>query len=434
MPCATWPPTRTCATAWAAPVAPVSRPNSASMLARRCGSSCSAICAAASRKVPHGRFGLVSGHLRGIMSELIELTAGGLRWRVRGEYRDLLLDGQGLRLPEWLRDGQAQVVKHASHRTVYFVRLPGLHFYVKHNRLLDTRGWLRAWMRPGKARAEFDRALAVAARQVPTFIPLASGDSLRGPGDSFLLTLALENTQQLNPFLEQVLPTLPAVQQAQVRQRIAVALGQFLADLHDAGIVHHDLHAGNILLDLAEDRPRLYLIDLHAVRLTSRLRWGSSRDNLVIINRWFVLRATRADRLRFWHAYCERRRASTSRLLPPPFVGEGEKRGSAGCVCPGRLREVEEHTAVSNRDFWRGLEGRCLKNNRRFRRVRSAVVSGHAVTDLNASALNTLLADPDLPFRRPGARLLKASRSSTVTEIDLPVNGTVRRVIFNPFP
>src|SRR5205085_3421061 len=164
--------------------------------------------------------------------------------------------------------------------TVYEVRLPGLHFYVKHNRLLDARGWLRAWVRPGKALTEYDHTLAIAARGVPTFVPLAAGEPIRGPGDSFLLTLALENTQQLNTFLEQVLPTLPALRQTRLRQRLAVALGHLLADMHEAGIVHHDLHAGNLLLDLAEGRPRLYLIDLHAVRLTARLGWRMSRDNL----------------------------------------------------------------------------------------------------------------------------------------------------------
>jgi tRNA A-37 threonylcarbamoyl transferase component Bud32 len=347
------------------------------------------------------------------MSEWIEAVVAGSRWRVRPEHRALLLGETGLRLSEWLRRGEAVVIKHAPHRTVYEVRLPGLHFYVKHNRLLDARGWLRARMRPGKALAEYERTLAIAARGVPTFVPLAAGEPLRGPGDSFLLTLALEATQQLNTFLEQVLPGLPLLRQTRLRQRIAVALGQLLADMHDAGIVHHDLHAGNLLLELAEDRPCLYLIDLHAVRLTARLGWRASRDNLVIINRWFVLRASRSDRLRFWRAYCTRR-------------------GTAG-LCTTRMREVEELTTASNRAFWHGLEGRCLDNNRRFRRVRSAVASGHAVTDLDASALDALLADPDLPFRPAGARLLKDSRSTTIAEIDLPVNGTVRRVICKRF-
>ncbi len=347
------------------------------------------------------------------MSPFIELTAGAVRWRVRAEHRDQLLGEGGLRLAEWLRGGQAQVVKHAAHRTVYRVCLPGLHFYLKQNRLPDARAWLRGLLRPGKALTECDRALAVAGRRVPTFTPLAAGEPCRGrgPGDSFLLTGALENTQPLNVFLEEVLPGLPVARRTCLRQRVAVALGELLADMHDAGIVHHDLHAGNVLIDPgADDRPRLYLIDLHAVRLGGPLAWKASRDNLVVLNRWFVLRASRSDRLRFWNAYRARRRS-------PGLDG----------------REVEEHTTASNLAFWRNLEGRCLANNRRFRRVSGPAASGHAVTDLDPAALASLLRDPDAPFRRPGATLLKDSPSSTVAELDFPVNGAVRRVICKRF-
>lgn len=361
------------------------------------------------------------------MSQPIELTAAGVRWKVLPEYRDVLFGAQGLRLPEWLREGRARVVKHAGHRTVYQVLLPGLHFYLKHNRLVDARARLREWLRPGKARAEYERALAVAARQVPTFTPLAAGEPCRGggPGESFLLTQALENTQPLNNFLEKVLLTLPPLRQARLRQRIAMALGELLADMHDAGIVHHDLHAGNLLLDLgADDRPRLYLIDLHAVRLGPKLGWRASRDNLVILNRWFILRATRSDRLRCWHAYCTRRRSRTAGVPG----GQNNR-----CVCPGKLREVEQWTVTSNLRFWRGLDRRCLGTNRRFRRVHSAVASGHAVTDLDDAALATLLSDPDAPFRQPGVKLLKDSRSSTVAELEMPLNGVVRRVIYKRF-
>src|SRR5262249_14999382 len=154
----------------------------------------------------------------------------------------LLLGEQGLRLDEWLSTGQAHVVKHAPHRTVYQVRLPGLHFFLKHNR----RGG-----RPGKALAEYDRALQLSGRQVPTCSPLAAGIPERGlGGDSYLLTHALEETVQLDRFLERELPTWAAPRRTRLRQRVAVALGELLARMHDAGLVHQDLHPGNILLQL----------------------------------------------------------------------------------------------------------------------------------------------------------------------------------------
>jgi hypothetical protein len=87
----------------------------------------------------------------------------------------------------------------------------------------------------------------------------------------------------------------------------------------------------------------------------------------------------------------------------------------------------------SNVDFWHRRDRRCLESNRSYRRIRSEGVVGHAVTDLDSTFLATLLADPDEPFRRPGVRLLKDSRSSTVAELEINQQGASRRVIYKRF-
>jgi len=74
-----------------------------------------------------------------------------------------------------------------------------------------------------------------------------------------------------------------------------------------------------------------------------------------------------------------------------------------------------------------------LRNNRRYRRVGTGTVTGHAVADLADSVLAELLEDPDRPFRQPGSRLLKDSRSSTVVELDLLLGGRPERVIYKRF-
>jgi tRNA A-37 threonylcarbamoyl transferase component Bud32 len=351
--------------------------------------------------------------------------AGGVCWEAVPEYQEMLFGPDGLRLDDWLRDGQARVVKHGPHRTVYRVTLPGLDCHLKHYRLHDVRAWMRELVRPSKARMEYERALAVAACGVATITPLALGEVCRGigPADSFLLTHTLEDAIPLNYFVEVVFSGLPLPRQTFIRQQLATALGDFLARLHDAGIVHNDLHAGNILLRLdADDRPHLYLIDLHALRLTGRpLAWQATRANLVLFNRWFALRAGRADRLRFWSAY------SGSRQSPPWEHGQG----------PTGLRELAREleclTWESNLRFWRSRDRRCLVSNRYYQRVRHGNVAGYRVTDLDGAALAPLLLDPDEPFRRPGVRLLKDSRSSTVAELDMPVQGVLRRVIYKRF-
>jgi tRNA A-37 threonylcarbamoyl transferase component Bud32 len=367
--------------------------------------------------------------------KLTEITCGGIRWQVLPEWRHLLFGPNGLRLDDWLRTGLAHVVKNGPHRTVYRVALPGLSVYLKHHRLPDVRAWLRQLVRPAKARMEYDRALAVAARCVPTVFPVALGERCSGPGpsDSFLITQGLENTESLSDFIEKTLPQLEPRRQMHLRPLLATALGEFVARLHDAGIVHKDLHAANLLVRLGPgDGPSLYLIDLHDVALGRELNWRASRDNLVMLNRWFALRASRPDRYRFWRAYCRARR-----LMRGGWPGGA--RYEAGITPANRLafadsaRDLERRTWRSNLRFWRHRDRRCLVTNRYYYRLQSEAVVGWAVRDLDAGAMAKLLADPDAPFQQPGITLLKDSRSTTVAEFDLFGGGVARQVIFKRF-
>src|SRR5713101_151863 len=245
--------------------------------------------------------------------ELVELNAGGLRWRVTPECRDRLFGPEGLRLQEWLARGQAALVKHGPHRQVYRVNLPGLSFYLKHNRVRDVRTWVRQLVRPSKAAMEFRRAVAVAARGVPTITPLGLAERAEGwgPSDSFLVIRSLEDTEPLSTFIEHTLTGLPGDRRFHIGVRLARELGKFIAQVHEAGILHDDLHAGNILVRLGpDDRPRLFLIDLHAVKIGRTLSWKASQANLVMLSHWFMVHASRTDRLRFWHAYFQARRES----------------------------------------------------------------------------------------------------------------------------
>lgn len=362
------------------------------------------------------------------MPELMKVLAGGIRWSVLPECREPLLGPAGLRLEEWLTTGQARVVKQGPHRIVYRLELPGLNCHVKHNLVPNVRAWLRQLVRPSKARTEFERAVALAARGIPTVTPLALGERAVGlrPVDSFLVTRTLDDTQTLTDFITAALPGLPTAHQPGIRQQLAVALGEFIARLHATGVVHRDLHCGNVLIRLdANGQPALYLIDLHAVRLGPPLGWRASRDNLVMFNCWLAARSNRTDRLRFWHAYREARERHARRNGHTPWPGRD--------VTAEPVQELERSSWISNRRFWGRRDRRCLKRNRYYQRIHAATVSGHAVTDLDPAALARLLDDPDAPFTRPDAILLKDSRSSTVAEWQMLVNGQVRPVIYKRF-
>jgi tRNA A-37 threonylcarbamoyl transferase component Bud32 len=362
-------------------------------------------------------------------SNWVRVASAGLQWQVAPELRDRLFGANGLRLEEWLRGGHARIVKNGPHQTVYHVVLPGLDFYLKHYRLMNVRAWIRQLLRPAKARGEYERAQAVAARRVPTITALGIGQRRLAPGPSYLLTQSLEGTEPLSTFVETSLHRLEPARRAAVGQCLARELGKLIARMHDAGIFHSDLHPGNLLVRPDEgDRVRLYLIDLHDVRLGRPLKWPAAQQNLIIFNRWFVLRSSRTERLRFFRAYCAERAALAEAAGRPagPWENHPALRFAVG-------RELERRTWKSNIRFWRQREQRCLVTNRYYQRIRSRGIAGYAVRDLDLSSLSALLAGPDEPFGCPGTVILKHSRSSTVAEIDVRIGGIVRRVIYKRF-
>ncbi len=359
------------------------------------------------------------------MPNLTHHSVAGFRWSLVGELRTQLLDERGLRLPEWLQTGQAKIVKQGPHRVVYRVELPGLCFYVKHNFVHDQRAWFRQLVRQSKARIEFDRVRAAAERGIPTIAPLALAEQEThvGSGESILITQSIEDCIPLHFFLAAVLPTFAEPRQSRLRQELAVELGKLVARVHDAGILHHDLHAANLLVRVNDcDRIELFVIDLLAVKVGPPLDWRNSRENLVMINCWFTFRVNRADRLRFWKAYFEARKLG---------VWQRDDYGTKGYA--RELHEIEELSWQRNLRFWARRDKRCLVNNRYYRKVNAPGVSGHAVTDIASHDLAMLARDPDAPFRQSAVRVLKESASSTVIEMDFPIDGKMRRVIYKRF-
>ncbi|VTT96464.1 serine threonine protein kinase : Mn2+-dependent serine/threonine protein kinase OS=Singulisphaera acidiphila (strain ATCC BAA-1392 / DSM 18658 / VKM B-2454 / MOB10) GN=Sinac_2919 PE=4 SV=1: Kdo: Kdo [Gemmataceae bacterium] len=312
----------------------------------------------------------------------------------------------GPQLTRWVADGLAVVVKANPARTVYRVELPAATVFVKHCRITGPRAWAREWIRPPKARLEFDNATTLRMRGVPAIEPLAWGSNdTRWPGESYLITRGVAAVPFLD-FLETEYAALPPAGQRATGQQLTVALAEFFARLHDAGIAHPDPHPGNLLLEMPACRvPRLTLLDLHAVRLGPPLSWHKSRANLALFNRFFQLRAGRPERARFWHHY-RRTRASL------PLASPAELRAQA--------RELEAETHASNLHLWAKREGRWLGSNRTLRRVKRGDVRGLAVRDVPDYALRSLLENPDAVFAQPGTRVLKDSKTSTVAAFELP--------------
>ncbi len=312
---------------------------------------------------------------------------GGIRW--------CLVPGAEVPdLPRWRERGLVDLVKQNLQRTIERVRLPGGSVYVKQCRVNTPRSWLRDVVRPAKARLEFENAIALRKLGIDAVSPVAWGKSPGWlPSTSLLVTREEAGTMPLPELLENVLPTLLPHDSRAIRRQIARGLAAFLAKMHEAGVAHPDPHPGNFLVELPPSRiPRFVLIDVHAVRFGKPLTNAETLANLTLFNRYFQMRASRADRLRFWRVYAMHREN-----------------------CGLDPRALEEATERSNHRFWSHRLGRYLGNNREFRRI----PGGNAVRELDDAWLQGWLADPDAPFRAPSSRLLKDSRSSTVAIVQV---------------
>lgn len=288
------------------------------------------------------------------------------------EFASLFEREPSLPIERWLALGQATVVKQGPHRVVWRVELPSVSFHLKKNLIPNWRARMRGWLRGPKARREFGLIEAVQERGIPTSQALAWAE--RG-GESFLFTRTLENVEPLHLYFLRTFHSHEAATQTRLRQSIARALGSLIAAMHLAGVNHRDLHAGNLLIRMEGDVPRLFLIDLDAVALTRPLEGERRLANLAMLNAWFRLHTERTDRLRFWKSYAE-----ANPFLPWKKFGHD---------AVSLANELEHRSAEYSLALWRGRESRCLGNNRYYQRLSAGATHGHAVRGLDETLLAT---------------------------------------------
>lgn len=339
------------------------------------------------------------------------LDAGEYQWRVLADWQELLLGPEGFRLPEWLARGEAKIVKHGPHRTVYRVDLAERAFFVKQYRcpaLLDSG---RHLVRASASEREYQRAVEVSRRRVPTVTAVAVGERRRHGviGENFLVTEAIPASCSLEEYVSRRLPALPAAQHAVMRQKLTRSLARLCAAAHRAGVFHNDLHMGNILVrldtcqgDHKDPRlPELHLIDLAGARISAALSWRQSRKSLVMLAAAWWRYASRTDYWRFWRIY----------LAERPEMSIGDTRRAA--------LDVFAQVWRRRRLVARGRDRRSLKNNREFYRLQVPAAAGHAVADLPRHEFQRLLAQPDAPLRSGADHPLKLAHRSVVVQSQL---------------
>lgn len=311
----------------------------------------------------------------------LKVARGETCWQIRSELEAEFLNQDGLKLGEWQRQGLVEVVKTGPHREVVCVTLPSGRFYIKHYKTPDLQALLQNVVRAPKAVLERRIAEKVGDLGIPTFETVAWGETRRMGvvRDNYLISREIPDAIPLNCYLRDHLPQLSSSERNRARMKLAVALGEFTARLHNAGVVHRDYHAGNILV--RRDRAggmKLWLIDLHCAHVQEAFSLRDARRNLALLHQFFATYATRADRCRFFHAYWK-------------------ERGLPGS-CHDIALDVQAYCSSWAQRQWRRKDRKWKRGTRHLLKLQSGASRCRGLTVLGKSFLRTICQAPETLF------------------------------------
>lgn len=339
-----------------------------------------------------------------------QIVCGQERWWIAPQWEEALLNPDGLRFNEWSQEGKVEIIKHSMQRTVYRIGLEHKPVYIKHYPVNTLRSRLRLWLRQAKARIEWRRTVMLQERALPTITPIAVGQHAeRG---SYLITEELPDAQPLNIFLDQHWDAWKLAGQTRDCLQVIKELSQFLAQLLLGGIVHDDLHPGNVLIHQDPSGKRnWFLIDLFKVRHQTRLSQQAILQSLALMSQSDWYRMTRHEQLRGWVWFRRACKLAFDRQQQRSFLEVVS-------------REVHRRSFA----VWNQRAHRCTRANRDFMELRVRRSHAWASRVIPADWLVQFLHDPEQPLHAPH-KILKTSRHSLTAVIP----GTSKRFLFKKF-
>jgi tRNA A-37 threonylcarbamoyl transferase component Bud32 len=245
-------------------------------------------------------------------------------------------------------------------------------FFVKQSHYRGSRKLLKRFS-GGAARKEAEVCARLKDLGIPVPEVVAYGEDVRCGllNRDLLVSRAVESSVNLDVFLETGYVDLPAAQ----KRELVASLAAFIKKLHEKGVLHPDLHLGNILYlnDVSADC--FVLLDVDKIELKGRqLNRSEELKSLAILLNSVRAWTSRSERFRFLKAY--------------GF--------SFDHALKGFIREVQAlHLTLANR-VWVKKSERCLHTNSRFiAEQRQGFSVWRKREGLSEEVLRQLLEDPD---------------------------------------
>ena len=237
-----------------------------------------------------------------------------------------------------------QQVKQNASRTVYRGTVGGRLIYLKHYHSRTLAHRIRRVFGSSDAMREMRFSRYLSANGVETAPALAA---ICANGSEWLAMLAVESAVPASTWHLEQLRNGP--EGRQLLQQAIIATAGAIGRMHAVGVIHCDLHAGNILIRTDTPEPTPVLMDLHRMKQSRRLSRRQKVANLAQFMHDRMDWTTRSERLRFLKHY---------------LVASGAE---------GNLRGwqwmVEDFAWRHRRRLWARRDRRIRSDNRYFRRI-----------------------------------------------------------------
>lgn len=342
--------------------------------------------------------------------------------------------------PDWLgleRDPRAVLVKSNGGRQVWHLRLEVGEVFVKVS--WPPRSWARLgrWLRGSSAMREWRVANYALEQGVRTVTPVAVAEAPVAGREQvgILVTAAVEDSRPLSEWWLALDPRDPDTRR--VKNGLIDAAARLIAQAHQHGMQHFDLHAGNVLIQPRGQGFSALFVDLPSFRVGRAVSDAGVLRNLAQFNQYFQLRGSMADRLRFCDRYLHWREVAQAGSV------YGRQLGCDRAALLAQLRVAIDRHA---RSLYAQRDRRTLRAGRYFTPLRLAqgrrgfaylaakhdwVGSRLAGQTLTAKLWKNWLETPgrvDLPADR--SRVIKDSPTAGIwrDQLDLPDGSSVNVV------
>ncbi len=271
------------------------------------------------------------------------VDAGGTAWEVRADFFESFGRLCRLGISGAMAGPGVSTVKRTPERAIFRVELPGGAVYCKQYRAAGLWARIKALAGLEPARREWRVSLWLEERGVSVPQPLAVGRRRTGVWDveSWFLTREIPQVVPVETLVRGNEGKDWAAGGPAQRHALARNMARCLAGMHRSGLLHRDLHPGNLLVRPGDyGASTVYLTDFHRVSLVCAPGRARRWANLAMFNIFFHDHATAAQRLCFLLEYLERSGDGRRALREAAETIERETRRLRRRLCRRRVARI----------------------------------------------------------------------------------------------